>query len=518
MDVKWRARTDRDDAENRRNGANTSQAATCSVVALFLCVNPLPPSPPFVFPSGPRLAVSCARPFPLSAPLTASQQAALPPLPRLALDAYPPATRQALSRAYENATAHANDAAAVGGLARALHAWEQWSSAHDAYLRAQALAPATFEWHYLDAIVLERLARHADAASHLDEALRLSPDYVPARVKLAEALLESGDRDRSRLLFDALRANPLSEPAAEFGLGRLAAAEGRPDTAVVHLQRAVALFPEWGAAHYALALSYRALGRSDEARRALERHAQYGARWPAPDDPVLATVTALRDDAQTSLERGLKLAESGDLTGAIAAHEAALVRDPSIAQAHANLISLYGRTRNWTRAEEHYRAVVALGFNLADAHYDYGVLLGLQEQWELAAAAYRQAIAVDPHHARAWNNLGQVLERQRQLEPAADAYRHAVGSEPRYRLARFNLGRMLIALARNDEAIVEFEKLIEPRDSETPRYLFALATAHVRAGHRDEGIKWATDARTLAQEYGQHDLVAAIERDLATLK
>ena len=348
MDVKWRARADRDDAENRRNGANTSQTAACSV-ALFLCVNPLPPSPPFGFPSGPRLDASCARRFPLSAPFTASEQTALPPLPRLALEAYPPATRQALSRPYENATAHANDAAAVGGLARALHAWEQWSSAHDAYLRAQALAPATFEWHYLDAIVLERLARHADAASHLDEALRLSPDYVPARVKLAEALLESGDRDRSRPLFDALRANPLSEPAAEFGLGRLAAAEGRPDTAVVHLQRAVALFPEWGAAHYALALSYHALGRSDEARRALERHAQYGARWPAPDDPVLATVTALRDDAQTSLERGLKLAESGDLTGAIAAHEAALVRDPSIAQAHANLISLYGRTRNWAR-------------------------------------------------------------------------------------------------------------------------------------------------------------------------
>jgi tetratricopeptide (TPR) repeat protein len=508
--VKWRAWTDRDDAEKRRNGANTSQTTACSV-ALFLCVNPFPQSPPF------RLA-RIALPFPPSAPFTSSAQAALPPLPRLALDSYPPATRQALSHVYENAAAHANEAAAVGGLARALHAWEQWSSAHEAYLRAQALAPTVFEWHYLDAIVLERLARHADAASHLDQALRLSPDYVPARVKLAEALLESGDRDRSRPLFEALRTNPVSEPAAEFGLGRLAAAEGRHDEAVVHLQRAVALFPEWGAAYYALALSHRALGHSDEARRALERHAQYGARWPAPDDPLLASVTALRDDAQTSLDRGLKLAESGDLPGAIAAHEAALARDPSIAQAHANLISLYGRTRNWARAEEHYRAVVDLGFNLADAHYDYGVLLGLQEQWERAAAAYRQAITVDPHHARAWNNLGQVLERQRQLEPAADAYRQAVGSEPAFRLARFNLGRMLIALGRSDEAIVELAKLIEPRDSETPRYLFALATAHVRAGHRDEGIKWATDAKRLAQEYGQHDLAAAIERDLAALK
>ena len=74
--------------------------------------------------------------------------------------------------------------------------------------------------------------------------------------------------------------------------------------AVTHLERAVALFPEWGAAYYALALSYRALGRRDDAQRALERHAQNGARWPALDDPVLATVTALRDDAAGELQRG----------------------------------------------------------------------------------------------------------------------------------------------------------------------------------------------------------------------
>jgi tetratricopeptide (TPR) repeat protein len=443
---------------------------------------------------------------------------AAPPLPQLALESYPPTTREALSPFYKQATARPDDAAAVGALGRALHAWEQWGSGHEAYLRAQALASATFDWHYLDAVVLERLASHADAAAHLEQALRLSPDYLPARVRLAEALLESGERERSRQLFERLRSIPASEPAAELGLGRLDAAENRHDAAVAHLQRAVELFPEWGAAYYALALSYRALGRRDEAQRALERHAQYGPRWPAQEDPVLATVTTLRDDAQTSLNRGLKLAESGDLAGAIAAHEAALARDPSIAQAHANLISLYGRTRNWAKAEEHYRAVVALGFNLADAHYDYGVLLSLQEQWEGAAAAYREALAVNPHHSRAWQNLGQLLERQGQVEQAGDAYRHAVDGEPTFRLARFNLGRMLIALGQNDAAIAELEKLVEPRDSEAPRYLFALATAHVRAGHRDEGLKWATDAKNLALEHGQRELADAIDRELAKVR
>jgi protein O-GlcNAc transferase len=448
-------------------------------------------------------------------------QSTLPPHPPLAIESYPAATREAIIQPYKDATARPADAEAVGALARALHAWEQWAAAHESYLRAQALAPRTFEWDYLDAVVLQRLARHAEAAERLEHALRLEPDYLPARVKHAEALLEAGqpeNLDATARLFEALLAQPASKPAAELGLGRIEAIRGHHEAAIAHLQRAVALFPEWGAAYYALALSYRAVGRRAEAQQALERHQQYGPRWPALDDPVLGTVTALRHDPQTQLQAGLKLAETGDAAGAIAAHEAALAIDPSIAQAHANLISLYGNQRNWAKAEEHYRAVVALGSNLGDAHYDYGVLLGMQEKWAAAAEAYRHAIAVNPRHARAYNNLGQALERLQDFIGAGDAYRHAVDSQPTFRLARFNLGRMLMSERRDGDAILELQRLTEPRDAETPRYLFALATAHVRAGHTDEGIKWATDAASLARELGQSDLAAAIERDIARLK
>src|SRR5262249_45922389 len=170
------------------------------------------------------------------------------------------------------------------------------------------------------------------------------------------------------------------------------------------------------------------------------------------------------------------------------------------------------------KAEEHYRAVVAIGSNLADAHYDYGVLLGLQEKWSAAADAYRQAIAVNPHHAGAYNNLGQTLERQNDLAGATTAYRQAVESQPTFRLARFNLGRMLIGAGKPEEAGQALEPIVEPRDAEAPRYLFALATAYIRAGHKTEGVKWATDAAALARTHGQNDLAAAIERDLSRLQ
>jgi tetratricopeptide (TPR) repeat protein len=439
-------------------------------------------------------------------------------LPVVAIDRFPAAARAAVSRAYKEAMAQPRNAAAVGALGRVLHAWEQWESAHDAYSRAQALAPRTFDWPYLDAVVLQRLARHAEAVTRLDEALAISNGYLPARVRLAEARLEAGDLERSRREFEALVREPAAEPAAHMGLGRIAAAERRHADAIKEFERAVALFPELGAAYYALARSYRALGKTDAAVRALEEHARYGARWPAIDDPVLASVTSVRDDPRALVRRGVSLAEAGDVDGAIKAHEDALAADPSMVDAHANLIGLYGRARNWPQAEEHYRAAIAARADLADVHYDYGVIQGLQDRWGPAEDAYRRALEINPLHAQARNNLGQILERRRDFESAAAEYRRAIDAQPTFRLARFNLGRALIALTRTEEAIVELDKLQQPRDAETPRYLFGLATAHVRAGHKDEGLKWSLEARQLAIAFGQKDLADAIDREIAKLK
>ena len=213
-------------------------------------------------------------------------------------------------------------------------------------------------------------------------------------------------------------------------------------------------------------------------------------------------MSTLREDPGALLQRGVKQADAGDVTAAIASHEAALALNPSFAQAHANLIGLYGRTRNWPKAEEHYHAVVALAVNVADAHYDYGVLLGMQERWDTAAEAYRKALELNPQHAQARNNLGQILERQGRIAEAAGEYRLAVESQPTLRIARFNLGRMLIAQGQHEEAVAALSQLAEPRDAESPRYLFALATAHLYAGRRTDAIKWATDAKGLAERYG----------------
>jgi Tfp pilus assembly protein PilF len=229
-------------------------------------------------------------------------------------------------------------------------------------------------------------------------------------------------------------------------------------------------------------------------------------------------VTSLREDARATLARGVSLAESGDVKSAVEAHEAALARDPSLTQAHANLVGLYGRLHEWQKADEHYRAAAGRGWDDAELYYDYGVVLGMQEKWEPAAEAYRKALAANPLHVQARNNLGQILERGRDFDGAAKEYAQAVEVRPTFRLARFNLGRMLLVRGDTDRALVEFEKLQQPVDAETPRYLFALSTALVRAGRMADGRRVGTEAQRLATEFGQTELARAIAGELSKLK
>jgi tetratricopeptide (TPR) repeat protein len=441
----------------------------------------------------------------------------VPALPELPWEAYPAETRAAIEPVYKAAVARPRDAAAAGTLARTLQAWHELEAAHQTYRRAQALAPAAFEWRYLDGIVLQRLARHAEAAAALRRALAVAPTYLPARVKLADSLLRSGQLDASATLYTALLSQPPAEPFARFGLGRIAALQHKHGDAVTHFTRAVELFPEWGEAHYALAMSLLALKRRDEAAAALAAHTRFGRTVPGLEDPVLARTASVRNDAATNFERGVKLKVAGDLQGAIEAHEAAAALDPAYAQAHANLISLHSEAGNWAQVEEHYRAVVALGFGLADANFDYGVAHERQGHWNLAEAAYRRAIAIQSDHTPARINLGRALERKRDFAGAADEFRRAIESRPADRLAHYDLARMLVNLGKPHEAIPEFELALEPSQNSAPAVLLGLAVAHALAGQGEASERRFAEARAAAQRFDRPDLMKAIAAARASL-
>ena len=446
---------------------------------------------------------------------TAAEQRGLPSLP---VDALPAAARERVAAAHQRATAEPTSAEASGSVAMLLHSYDQFDQAEAWYRRAAALDGAAFDWPYLLGVVQAERGLQEDAVRWLRDAVQKRPHDVPARLRLADLLLARGDLDASAALYEELLREQPDLPQAHHGAGRIEAARGRPAAAVDHFRRATDLFAGYAAAYYALGLAYRDLARTDEARAALQLYEAHRLEAPPLDDPALTRVRQLKTGPLARLAEGVRLGKDGDLEGARREHEAALEADPSLAQAHANLISIYGRLGRPDKAEEHYQAAVALSPGLAEAHYDYGVLLVGQRRTREAAQAFERALAINPNYAAAHNNLGNMLEAEGRAVEAEAHYRAAIANDPTFRLARFNLGRALVAQHKPAEAVAELEKTLVPEDDETPRYLYALAAAWVRAGDRAKGLRYGRQAQEKAAARGQTELAATIGRDLRSLE
>src|SRR5881394_806215 len=167
----------------------------------------------------------------------------LPPLPEISTAGFLPAIRQEVDAAIAAAKTRPDDAASVGRLGMVLQAHKQLQGSRQCYRRAARLDPRNFEWLYYLGLVSDG----REGADALRAALRLR-DYLPARLRLGETLLALGDFNGARDDYRGLQA-----PAALFGYGR---ATNDP----TYYEKALAAFPQYGAAVFALAQHYQRAG------------------------------------------------------------------------------------------------------------------------------------------------------------------------------------------------------------------------------------------------------------------
>jgi tetratricopeptide (TPR) repeat protein len=441
-----------------------------------------------------------------------------PPLPRPMLDNFSGGIREQIQQAYENAKNLPDDAKATGSLGMTLQTYGLLQEATSYYQRAAELQPREFRWTYYLGLIEADQGRCEPAESHLHAALGIDPDYVPAKLKLAGCLLASATWDASEQMYNEVLEQDADNPDAYYGLGRIRANRRDYSGAAEAYRKALAGFPDYGAAHYALALTYRALGDSDKAEEQLRLFEKNKTSVPPADDPLLADVRALNRSAIFQVQMGIALEQQGRLEESAAVHEKALTIDPNLVQAHINLIKLYGQLGQFEKAEQHYREAIHLDPASAESYYNYGVLLLGGEKYQKAEDAFRETIDINPYYADAHNNLGYLLERRGNLSEAAAEYQRAIDNKPNDRQAHFNLGRVLVNQKKYQEGISELQKTIEPDDEKSPRYLYALGAAFARAGDRQNALRYIRRARDEAAARGQSDLLASIDRDLHALE
>jgi tetratricopeptide (TPR) repeat protein len=441
-----------------------------------------------------------------------------PSLPALSVETLPAAVRAPLAGAYEAVRARPDDEEATGHLAMLLHAYQQFGMAAAYYERANRLDPGDSRWTYLLGIVRAEVGATDEAIACFDRTLVLDGGNLAARLRLADALLSGGDTARSKAEYEAIVRSYPELALAHYGLGRVAAAAGDKSAAASSYQRAVDLSPAFGPAHYALALILRDGGNVEAASRHLDAYRKFDKRRPVMVDPLLDGVRAMVGTARELIAAAKRAADAGRFEDAVALHLRALEADPTAAQAHVNLIALYGRTGRVAEAESHYQAAIRLAGHTADAHYNYGVLMAAGKRAAEAQQAFGRALEADPFHPRAHNNLGALLAMQGRQEAAMEHYRQALASDPQHAAARFGLGRLLVAAGRPDEAIPHLERLASAATTEKARYTYALANAHLAAGRTAQAIDLAQRALDDARRLGQVELAHSIEQHLTRMK
>jgi tetratricopeptide (TPR) repeat protein len=442
----------------------------------------------------------------------------LPELPQVNTADFLPAIRTQIEQAVAEAKAHPRDPKAAGDLAMTLHAYQQYDAAARAYSRAHLLNPHDFVWLYLLGAVQMAQGRFDSAVKSLQAALQIRSNDLAAQLRLAESFMAVADWNEAGQLYQRILDNNSDLAQAWYGLARVQAARTDHTAAAKSYAKACDLFPPYGAAHFALASELRKLGRPVEAKKHISEYSKNVTAQPPLEDPLFRPIHDLNHSTMAHLQRGAELERAGELEEAIREHETAFITDPNNVQVHVNLISLYGRTRDFAKARQHFNEAIRLNPGRSDAWYNYGVLLFGDKEYAGAETAYRHALEINPSYAEAHNNLGVIYEQQSRLDDAAAEFRQAIASKPDYPLARFQLGRLLVNQQNYDEAIQHFLRAIEPETDETPTYLYALGATYARADDRQHALEYLRKAQYAAVAHKQQQLAASIDRDLKMLQ
>lgn len=151
-----------------------------------------------------------------------------------------PATLHALDALADSAAAAPNDGLLHLRYGQALGQATLFNAAYEQFHAARALLPGDARPDYELALCLERQGRPQHAAPTLERALEAQPDFRPARLALAEALLELGRRPEARAQLERLLATGPLEARALYNLACLRATAGEPEGALGALEQAVA--------------------------------------------------------------------------------------------------------------------------------------------------------------------------------------------------------------------------------------------------------------------------------------
>ncbi|MDX1400991.1 MAG: tetratricopeptide repeat protein, partial [Kiloniellales bacterium] len=182
------------------------------------------------------------------------------------------------------------------------------------------------------------------------------------------------------------------------------------------------------------------------------------------------------------------LSDVGKVPAALSCLENYLLHHGPDAEVHVALGMLCQSEKENRKAEEHYRA--ALAVNASDARVLNNLSSLLQERGMFAEALelLERAVEAAPDYLGARFNLGNLHLASGRHEAAEDAFRRVIGQKPDFAPAHNNLGAALLKMGRAEEAIAILETSVT-LDSSSVDAHYNLANALSKTGRLEDSLR-----------------------------
>ncbi len=233
---------------------------------------------------------------------------------------------------------------------------------------------------------------HAQAAvTAAEKLLNSTPDYLPARVFLGEALRSAGRPADAERVFRSILKSEHAGTSAELKLGVVLAQQEKYADALDQFRKFLQSDPESAECHLQMGIALKGLKRYPDAQQEME--------------------LALRLDPESPsvhYEVGVLLASLGRAEQSLAEYQAALRYAPDWAAPHSEMAVTLGQQNRLPEALQHARQAVQLEPQNADYQYNLGIMHVAQGELAAAIGPLSEALRLRPDHPHAAEQLQRV--------------------------------------------------------------------------------------------------------------
>ncbi len=245
--------------------------------------------------------------------------------------------------------------------------------------------------------------------------LEEQPKNFDARNNLGNYFYKQGMLDRAVLeLEEAVKLKP-DYPEGRNSLGTVYLAKGLIDKAIAEYLEAIRYKPVFPQAYYNLGNACIKKGMVDRGIACFQN-----AIVPGMNNP------------QVFNNLGSAYMKKGMVDEAIAQYQRALSVYKDFAEAHSNLGYVYTVKGDLSKASSELEAALRLQPGHANAHNNLGAVYSQMGLWDKALDEFLQAVALDPKNASAHKNLGMIYFKNGNKQKAREHLFQMLKCDPQY--------------------------------------------------------------------------------------